>query len=98
MSEAWSRLQVKFWSSIFLLGSASVPLKKMARWSEITKNTVPADKQENVLNFLWANQLLHSQGLSLMVYSPFGIKAKLSKQSVDLIWCSVSSMDAQEDG
>lgn len=70
----------------------------MARWSEITKNTVPADKQENVLNFLWANQLLHSQGLSLMVYSPFGIKAKLSKQSVDLIWCSVSSMDAQEDG
>lgn len=69
----------------------------MAWWSEITKNTVPADKQENVLNFLRANQLLHSQGLSLTVYSPFGIKEKLSKQSVDLIGCSVSSMYAQED-
>ena len=55
-----------------------------------------ASKQENVLNFLRANQLLHSQGLSLMVYSPFGIKEKLSKQSVDFIWCSVSSMYAQE--
>ena len=62
----------------------------------VIKNTLPEDKLENVLNFLRANQLLHSQGLSLMVYSPFGIKEKLSKQSVDFIWCSVSSMYAQE--
>ena len=62
----------------------------------VVKNTLPADKQENVLNFLRANQLLHSQGLSLMVHSPFYIKEKLSKQSVDLIRCSVSSMYAQE--
>lgn len=71
----------------------------MAKWAQLTKNSLPADKQKKLVNFLRVDQLLHPQGLSLVIYSPFGIEEKevFSKQFGDLTWCSVSSTYARKD-
>lgn len=56
------------------------------------KDSSLADKQEKVLNFFRAQQLLHLQGVALTLQ-----KRRDLAKSGDLIWHSVSSRFAQED-